>query len=204
MILRNEFFSQNTLLTAKRLLGKKICRKMPSRKMFEGIIVETEAYQGENDLACHASKGMTLKNKILYDRPGTMYVYFTYGMHYMFNIVTESEGCPTAVLVRAVMPVSGMEYMAQRRYNKKKITEKELVNLANGPAKFTRAFGINGKFNGKFLGNDIWIEDGIEGDFRITRDKRIGVEYAGKSKDWEYRFYINKKPFINYVSKLKS
>src|SRR3989344_1070810 len=106
MKLGKEFFEQNTLKAAKCLLGKTLCVKKDG-KIFKGIIVETEAYRGENDLACHASEGRTKRTETLYKKAGTVYAYLIYGMHYCLNIVTEKENYPSAILIRSVIKVNG-------------------------------------------------------------------------------------------------
>ena len=105
-----------------------------------GIIVEEEAYVGETDLACHARTGITTRNAPLYGPPGTAYVYFTYGMHWMFNFVTENDGFPAAVLLRALQPTEGVTIMQTRR-------KRPPAELTNGPAKVTQALGINRSWN---------------------------------------------------------
>ena len=106
MKLGKEFFEQNTLKAAKELLGKTVCVRKDG-KILKGMIIETEAYCGENDLACHASKGRTKRTETLYKKAGTVYAYLIYGMHYCLNIVTEKENYPSAILIRSVIKVNG-------------------------------------------------------------------------------------------------
>ena len=216
-VINANFFNRDTLAVARELLGMKITRQLANGKQIAGIIVETEAYVGENDRACHASRGKTARNAPLYAGPGTIYVYFTYGMHYLFNIVTEREVYPAAVLIRAVMPLFGMDYMAQKRYNAKNLDAQQIKNLANGPAKFTQAFGIDKRFNTKPLKRDtLWVSELsstkrqalitathhqiVWNALSIATAPRIGVAYAGECALWEYRFYLSSKPFIDFVS----
>src|SRR3989344_628051 len=151
--LTKSFFEQPTLKVAENLLGKFLIVQKNGKRV-AGKIVETEAYIGEDDLACHASKGRTNRSEILYRKAGTVYVYLVYGMYYCLNIVTERENFPSAVLIRAIEPIEGIDLMKKRR--KTNISR----NLASGPGKLCMAFGINKKLNGEnVFGKDIWIED---------------------------------------------
>ena len=176
MKLGKEFFEQNTLKAAKCLLGKTLCVKKDG-KIFKGIIVETEAYRGENDLACHASKGRTKRTETLYKKAGTVYAYLIYGMHYCLNIVTEKENYPSAILIRSVIKVNGKVSPCHERIS--------------GPGRVCRHFGIDKTFNGlDVFGRNIWIEDnGLKISPReIIKSKRIGVDYAKHCKDYLWRF----------------
>ena len=120
------------------------------------IITETEAYVGMDDLGCHAHVGKTRRNGVMFGPPGHAYVYFTYGVHWMLNAVTEKEGFPAAVLIRAIVPVEGVEVMSSRRRGRDTL----------GPAKLTQALGIDGKLNGLDLcdpSSGLWIEAGRAG-----------------------------------------
>jgi len=172
-ILRQNFYARGTLIVARELLGKKLIRHINGAEI-AGIITETEAYCGTTDSACHAHRGMTKRNEVMFGPAGHAYVYFTYGMHYLINVVTETKGNPCAVLLRAVQPVTGIAEMEARR----KRAGKE---LANGPAKLCQALGIDRTFNGWDLtkGSQLWIEDG--GDFSdslVLATPRIGIDYA--------------------------
>src|SRR3990172_9834871 len=114
MQLGRDFYRRNTLQVARELLGKRLVR-VDNGQRLAGIISEVEAYRGEEDLACHARAGFTQRTKVMYGLPGYAYVYFTYGMHLMLNFVTEAEGYPAAVLIRAITPVEGLEGIAARR-----------------------------------------------------------------------------------------
>ena len=169
-----DFFEQNTLKAAKGLLGKTLCVKKDG-KILKGIIVETEAYRGENDLACHASKGRTKRTEILYKKAGTVYAYLIYGMHYCLNIVTEKENYPSAVLIRGVA-IDNVQH--------------SMSNIVSGPGRGCRHFGIDKTFNGlNVFGKKIWIEDnGLKISPReIIKSKRIGVDYAKHCKDYLWR-----------------
>jgi len=205
--LTQSFFQQPTLKVAENLLGKFLIVQRDGTpralraeqspydgKRVAGKIVETEAYIGEDDLACHASKGRTNRSEILYCKAGTVYVYLVYGMYYCLNIVTERENFPSAVLIRAIEPIEGIDLMKKRR--KTNI----LRNLASGPGKLCMAFGINKKLNGEnVFGKDIWIEDRGEDESpkNIISAPRVGVDYAKHCKNLPWRFYIRDNPFVS-------
>lgn len=152
MILPADFYLQPTLFVARQLLGARLVRVLDGRRL-AGIITETEAYIGEQDLGCHAHSGRTRRNAVMYGPPGRAYVYFTYGMHWCLNAVTEAEGVPAAVLIRAIEPVEGVEIIAARRNGRD----------TYGPAKLTQALGITGAQNGLDLcspASGLWIETG--------------------------------------------
>ena len=145
--LPRSFFARPTLEVARALLGQRLVRLRAANRSavperLAGLIVEAEAYIGEDDLACHAHAGPTARNQVMYGPPGHAYVYFTYGMHWMLNFVTEAEGFPAAVLVRAIMPMSGLVTMRRLRRDRPDRI------LADGPAKLTQALDIDGAFNG--------------------------------------------------------
>lgn len=175
VILVKDFYARDTLKVARELLGKKLVRRIGGIEL-SGMIVETEAYCGRQDSACHAHRGQTPRNAIMFGHPGHAYVYFTYGMHYMLNLVTEEEGSPCAVLIRAVLPLAGIEEMEARRQKKGK-------QLTNGPAKLCQAFGIDKSLNGWDLtcGEELWVEKckNIPAG-KIIATPRIGIDYAQK------------------------
>ncbi len=170
--LPRSYFTRPTLTVARESLGKRLLKLEADGTRLAGIIVEVEAYVGETDLACHARAGMTTRNAPLYGPPGTAYVYFTYGMHWMLNFVTEHEGFPAAVLLRALQPTEGVSLMQTRR--KRPPTE-----LTNGPAKITHALGINRSWNEYDLcGSDarLFLTDGLGSIEPIpTRRPRVGM-----------------------------
>lgn len=139
--LPRSFFNRPTQTVARELLGCHLIRKLSGTRLV-GAVVETEAYIGERDLACHAKAGRTPRTEIMYGPPGFAYVYFTYGIHWMLNLVTEEDGFPAAVLIRAIQPLQGIGYMQDRR------GRKSLSQLASGPAKLTQSLGITRKENG--------------------------------------------------------
>jgi DNA-3-methyladenine glycosylase len=179
-----DFYAGDTVQVARALLGKKLVRRINGLDL-TGMIVETEAYCGEEDSACHAHRGKTPRNAVMYGKPGHAYIYFTYGMHYMLNLVTEAEGKPCAVLIRAVLPGDGIREMESRR-------KRQGAQLTNGPAKLCQALGIDKSLNGWDLTcrKELWVED-----YRIVPKKsilatpRIGIDYANKEdRDALWRF----------------
>ena len=183
-ILPRTFYAGDTLPVARALLGKKLVRRLQGKEL-SGIIVETEAYCGEADSACHAHRGKTPRNAVIYGQPGHAYVYFTYGMHYLLNVVTESEGNPGAVLIRAVLPLEGIHEMEARR-------KRQGAHLTNGPAKLCQAFAIDKSLNGWDLtrGKALWVEDYRTLPVKsILATPRIGIDYAQKiHRDALWRF----------------
>lgn len=186
-ILSRDFYSHPTLMVARELLGARLVRMEENGTRLEGIITETEAYVGETDLACHARVGRTPRTQAMFGPPGTAYVYFTYGMHWCFNTVTEAEGFPAAVLIRAVEMVEGLRVVELRRGKAKR------ANWTNGPAKLTAAFNINATHNNIDLttpGAGLWIEAGQPiADERVTIGPRVGlysVPEPWKSIAWRF------------------
>ena len=167
-------------------------RRHPDGKIV-GKIVETEAYVGPHDLACHASKGRTARTEVMFGPPGHAYVYFIYGVYYCLNIVTEEVGHASAVLIRALEPVEGLELM-----QKKRGTEK-IHSLASGPGKLCLAMAIDKALNGADMsrGNVLYVEDRGEPRPKILATPRIGVDYAGKWKDKPWRFLIRGSEFVS-------
>jgi DNA-3-methyladenine glycosylase len=171
---------------ARALIGKKLVRRINGLEL-TGMIVETEAYCGNVDSACHAHRGITPRNAVMFGEPGHAYVYFTYGMHYMLNLVTEAKGRPCAVLVRAIMPLTGIEEMEARR-------KKKGFELTNGPAKLCQALSIDKSLNGWDLtcGKELWVDDYKKIPAKsIITTPRIGIGYAHtKDRDALWRFLI--------------
>ena len=173
------------------MLGKYLVRKHPDGTTV-GRIVETEAYIGPQDKACHASRGRTPRNEIMFGPPGHAYVYFVYGFHHMLNIVTERKGFPAAVLIRAVEPLAGVELMLSRRRTEK------LHNLASGPGKLCQAFAIDRALNGHDVcGKLLYLEDHGEPAPSIIAKPRVGVDYADKWKHKPWRFLIKGNKFVS-------
>jgi DNA-3-methyladenine glycosylase len=188
MILPRKFYNRPTLTVARELIGARLVRILDGVKLV-GIITETEAYIGEEDLGCHAKAGWTPRTQVMYGPPGHAYVYFTYGNHWMLNAVTEREGLPAAVLIRAIHPIEGAEVMSARREGRDTL----------GPGKLTQAMGIGKSENGVDLtetGGSLWIEAGISvPDSAVTIGPRVGlytVPEPWKSKPW--RFLVKHLP----------
>ncbi|PKN19254.1 MAG: 3-methyladenine DNA glycosylase [Deltaproteobacteria bacterium HGW-Deltaproteobacteria-6] len=186
MPLHRKFYNRPTLTVARDLLGKKLTRRINGAEL-SGIITETEAYLGTKDSACHTYGGKTLRNAVMFGPPGHAYVYFTYGLHYLLNMVTEEEGNPCGVLIRAIEPLSGLSEMRTRRKQPDKL-------LTNGPAKLCQALDITRSFNGWDLtkGMHLWVEDfQAVAPESVLSTPRIGIDYAQK-KDREalWRFLI--------------
>jgi DNA-3-methyladenine glycosylase len=185
------FCQQPTIQVARQLLGKYLIRKHPAGKTV-GRIVETEAYVGPHDLACHASRGRTARTEIMFGRAGYAYVYFIYGVYYCLNIVTEEVDHASAVLIRALEPVHGIELMQRRRRTE------ETRNLASGPGKLCQAFAIDKALNGADIcGGVLYVEDRGEPKPKILATPRIGVDYAGKWKDMPWRFLVRGSEFVS-------
>lgn len=167
------FYTRDTVITARDLIGKRLVRLEGDRRI-AGIIVETEAYQGEDDLACHCRAGKTPRTEIMYGPPGRAYVYFVYGMHWLLNLVTEKEGYPGAVLIRGILPEEGLDLIKKRRNG---ITQKQWTD---GPAKLCQAFGINGEMNGIDTCSEnanIFIEENMDIPKRLVqKTPRIGLD----------------------------
>jgi DNA-3-methyladenine glycosylase len=175
-IISQKFYQQPTLVVAKKLLGKYLVRKIGRQKII-GQIVETEAYCGPHDLASHASRGLTERNKVMFGPAGHWYVYLIYGMYYCLNVVTERNNYPAAVLIRSVRPISGPT-------NKMKV---------DGPGKLCRAFKIDKSLNQKSACQQktkLWIEDHQIKVGAIKKAKRVGVAYAGQYQNKLWRFYL--------------
>lgn len=200
MKLDKTFYRRDTLLVAKELLGKKLVHKINDR-ILSGIIVETEAYMGIQDKAAHSYGGRkTERTKVMFEAGGVSYIYFIYGLYYCFNVVTAEEGIPQAVLIRALQPVEGIEDMALLRVNKniKELTKKQIINIANGPAKLCSALKLDKTLNAVNLTSDIlYIEDVNYNNFEIVETTRIGIDYAEEAKDYPWRFYIKDNPYIS-------
>ncbi|NQU31137.1 MAG: DNA-3-methyladenine glycosylase [Anaerolineae bacterium] len=185
-ILPASFYNRPTLTVARELLGATLVREEQGVRI-AGMIVETEAYIGESDLACHAKAGKTPRTDIMYGSPGRAYIYFTYGMHWMLNVVTEMDGFPAAVLIRAIRPVEGIEIIAARR------GKQPPAKWTDGPAKLAQALAIDKSFNGVDLfnrNNGLWIEKGKTiSDESVTIGPRVGlytVPEPWKSKPWRF------------------
>lgn len=192
------FFDRPTLVVARDLLGQRLVRLERGQRL-AGLITETEAYVGENDLACHARAGRTPRTAVMFGPPGMAYVYFTYGMHWLLNIVTEAEGFPAAVLVRGMLPVEGEAAMRRRRagHVNGRQPPTPLGRLTNGPAKVAQALGIDGGWNGHDLCGrkaQLFVEraEPPRG-YAIVAGPRVGLNKTPepwKSMAWNFRAEI--------------
>ncbi|HET7497859.1 MAG TPA: DNA-3-methyladenine glycosylase [Candidatus Eisenbacteria bacterium] len=200
--LSRSFYARSALTVARELLGCVLARRLPDGAVLRGRIVETEAYVGEEDKACHARAGRTARTDPLYGPPGLAYVYITYGMHYMLNAVAEPEGRPAAVLIRAAEPVEGIEWMVSARGSgAKTLTARAAAarHIAAGPARLTQAFGIDLRQNRADLrGPEVWIEPGSPvPDRQVGTSARIGCQTA--PAPWDaipWRFYVAGNPHV--------
>jgi DNA-3-methyladenine glycosylase len=212
-----------TLEVARALLGQRLVRLVDGRRT-AGIIVETEAYIGGEDLACHASAGRTPRNQVMFGPAGHAYVYLIYGMYHCLNIVTEKEGFPAAVLIRALAPVEGIDAMAARRALSERL-EAEIGrrstseggdirrgagprpgpvhrSLLGGPGRLCQAMAIDRTLNGEsLLAGRLFLEratarGGIPAE-HIIATPRIGVDYAGPWRDKQWRFLLAGSPWVS-------
>jgi DNA-3-methyladenine glycosylase len=186
MTLPREFYARNTVRVARDLLGKVVVKGETA-----GLIVETEAYLGGDDLASHSSAGITDRTRVIFGPPGHAYIYLSYGMHECLNVVAEPEGVPGCVLVRALEPVRGLDIMRARRP-----AAKSDRDLASGPGKLTRALGITLSDYGADLtdgGLRIEMPDRIQ-EFAIGVTPRIGIS---KCADLPLRFVVKNNKFVS-------
>jgi DNA-3-methyladenine glycosylase len=182
-LLPRQFYARRTLTVARELIGMHLIHD-DGRTRRIGRIVETEAYQGPEDLAAHSSRGRTPRNDVMFGAPGHAYVYFIYGFWYCVNVVTREEGVPHAVLLRALEPVAG-------------ITDKTW-----GPGLLCRAMNIDRSLNGTdLLGTQLWLEQPTSPKrVRIARATRIGVDYSGDWAQRPWRFFDRDSPYVSTVS----
>lgn len=190
------FYARPTLIVARQLLGKKLVRVDPSGDRLSGLIIEAEAYVGSEDLGCHAKSGRTARNESMWGPPGHAYVYFTYGMHWMLNVVTEEDGFPAAVLIRGLLPLEGIAQMQRRRPGKP---------IADGPAMLCQALAIDRGLDGHNLCAPeavLFIEDGIEIEEQfVTSTPRVGLNTVPEPwKSIPWRFLVE-RPTIETLAK---
>jgi DNA-3-methyladenine glycosylase len=194
--LKREFFDRKPELVARALLGKLLVR-VSGDKVWVGKVVETEAYLGPGDKASHSHKGMTPRNEVMFGPPGFAYIYFTYGMHWLLNFITESEGQASGVLIRSLEPIFTTQMPIEKR-------------ISSGPAKLTKWMGIDGKLNKTDItkSEELFVAEEIRVDgevFKaekvqpknITATTRIGVDYAEEHKNLILRFYINDNQYVS-------
>ena len=189
-VLPRAFYERETEVVAREMLGT-VLECETDDGIASGIIVETEAYLGEHDLACHAAAGRTARTEALYGAPGTSYVYFIYGMYWCFNAVTRVEGLPSAVLVRAIEPLDGIALMHKRRPR-----VKSEIELTNGPGKLCTALGITGSMSAKGLQRKpLVIREGEPvPDDKVEVTARIGIT---RCADWPLRWIVRGNRFVS-------
>ena len=195
-VLPASFYDRDTEIVARELLGAVlVCRTQEGTT--SGRIVETEAYVGEHDLACHAAAGRTSRTEPLYGAPGIAYVYFIYGIHWCFNAVTRGVDLPSAVLIRAVEPLEGMGLMRARR-----VAARREVDLTNGPGKLCQAMGITGDHNRRSLQQppiQILSGEPVE-DRDVAITPRIGITQCA---NWPLRWVISGNPYASRAPRSK-
>ncbi len=197
MVLSEAFYRRNDVVTiARELLGKQLFTRVGDQ-LTGGLIVETEAYSWR-EKGCHAYGGrMTSRNAAMFKGGGRSYVYLCYGMHHLFNVVTNTEGKADAVLIRAIEPLTGLEIMESRRGNLS-----SPYQLTSGPGKLSRALHIDRSWNGLSLTEQkVWIEtDGLMlSQQSIQVSKRIGIDYAGADANLPWRFSVKDNPWVSRV-----
>lgn len=187
----NFYHRTDVVQVARDLLGKILVTNFEGHRT-SGMITETEAYRAPDDRACHAyNNRRTARTEVMFGAGGTAYIYLCYGIHHLFNVVTGPENTAHAILIRAVEPLEGIEWMQERRNGKKA----KDPTLTTGPGAMSQALGLSTKGTGQSLllpDTPIWLEDRgiVITDEQIAAGKRIGVDYAGECADWPWRFWL--------------
>ena len=196
--LPEEFYTDDTVHVARRLLGCRLLTVIDS-VVAGGIIVETEAYLGEQDLGCHSARGRTPRTETMFGPPGHAYVYLIYGMYNCLNAVTRQIDEPEAVLIRALRPETGIDTMRQLRTSSRTGRVPKDIDLANGPGKLCQALNIDRSFDGLNLTTSrLWVERGIAvPEEQICSGPRIGIDYAGEWAQKPLRFWIKDEPNVS-------
>lgn len=201
MLLDKDYFQKDALYLAKDLLGKILVREVDG-KIIKARIVETEAYIGNGDKACHAYNGRrTKRTEVLYSEGGIAYIYLIYGMYNCLNVVTGIKEEAEAVLIRALEPLNEFDYISNKRSNKDfdALTKAQKLALTNGPGKLCKALVIDRELNAIKLyekGKLYLIDDGFK-DFNIVETKRIGIDYAEEAIHFPWRFYIEGNKYVS-------
>ena len=177
-----DFYNRSTLTVARELIGARLVRILEGVKLV-GLITETEAYISQKDLACHAKAGLTPRTAVMFGEAGHAYIYFTYGNHWMLNVVAERVGFPAAVLIRAIQPIEGVDVMMERRSGRDTF----------GPGKLCQAMGITKSENSVDLtetSGSLWIEAGVKvPNSLVTKGPRVGLNNTPEpwlSKPWRF------------------
>ncbi|MBP2032345.1 DNA-3-methyladenine glycosylase [Clostridium algifaecis] len=198
--LNRDFYNRDTLIVAKELLGKVLIHNTDGN-ILSGKIVEVEAYKGISDKAAHSYKGRrTKRTEVMYGIPGISYVFMIYGMYNCFNVITEKQGIPNAVLIRALEPLDNLNTLALNRFNKPydELSKYQIKNLTNGPGKLCSALSIDRSANKLDLCKDeLYISDNSINNFEIESSKRIGIDYAEEAKDYPWRFFIKNNIYVS-------
>jgi len=207
LVLPQQFYSRETVEVARDLLGKILVRTLHKNISLEGRIVEVEAYRGRDDPASHAHRGLTERNKIMFDRVGLAYIYLIYGNHHCLNITARIESEQAgAVLLRAIEPVKGINYISRNRNIKEAKLQarregkiQTSPQLTNGPGKLTQGMQITRKLNGIDLTDrksDLYVRRDVESrsEPEIVSTQRVGIK-RGKDKKW--RFYVKGNAFVS-------
>jgi DNA-3-methyladenine glycosylase len=184
-VLPRSFYERSTVLVARELLGKLLVHGKTS-----GIIVETEAYLGQDDLAAHSAAGITGRTKVIFGPPGHAYIYLNYGIHQCLNLIAEPDGKAGGVLIRALEPVDGVKLMQKRRGG----GTRPLVELTSGPGKLTQALGIGSSLNGADVTDGPLVVRHRDLPPAISSSPRIGIT---KSADLPLRFFVEGNPFVS-------
>lgn len=202
--LNTEFFKRDARIVSEELLGKLLVRNYGGKTLISRI-VETEAYIGTIDKACHAY-GLKRTPRVLplYEKAGIAYIYSIYGMYHCMNIVTGEKGDPQAVLIRAVEPIEGLDVMSFNRFKKSynELRKKDIFNLTSGPGKLCIALNIDKTLNThSVISKEFSFYNDDFQDFEIVRAKRIGINYAEEAMEFPWRYYIKNNNFISIVEK---
>ena len=195
MKLKKNFYSRNTTTVARALIGKVLCRKLPSGLVVKSIITETEAYLGIDDRACHTYGGRrSARTEAMWGHAGFAYVYIIYGMHYCLNVVTRSPGVPEAVLIRGAMPFESPTQM--KRWLQIEPDRSKWNRMMSGPGRLCKVLKIDKTLNGlSLMSSELWIEDGNKiSSKQIVKTPRIGIDYTigdpAGSHQWLLRFLL--------------
>ncbi len=187
--LSRSFFEKYTPRVAERLVGNYLVRRVRG-KLLSGMIVEVEAYRGEEDPASHAYRGLTRRNSLMFGEAGRAYVYLSYGLNECLNITTERKGQPGAILIRALQPAEGVEVMRRNR------EKNAILDLMSGPGKLTQALQIDRKLNGEDMisSERLYVVKGDSAKFSIASSRRIGITIG---RDFQWRFFVEGNPFVS-------
>lgn len=197
--LEREFYSKSSIQLGQELVGKILVHNINGQRI-SGRIVEVEAYMGVEDKAAHSYAGKrTKRTEVMYGIPGILYVFLIYGMYSCVNVVAGELDEPQAVLIRAIEPIEGLDKMSFNRYGRpfEELSEKERLNISNGPGKLCIAMGIDKASNGIDLCKEDFFIEADEYNAEIISSKRIGIDYAEEAVDFLWRFYIKDNRFVS-------